>query len=122
VYDPPMTFTILSDRWVGNTGCPAKSSTKGGHPNCNESSEYLQGGEFLDQASDYRLFKTDSNSREWFFTQAVLKFLSASSISVMDWDAAPFPVSILYSLDSFLKTLYPIYNPVSWALSECAGG
>jgi hypothetical protein len=32
VYDPPMTFTILSDRWVGNTGCPAKSSTKGGHP------------------------------------------------------------------------------------------
>jgi hypothetical protein len=33
VYDPPMTFTILSGRWVGNTGCPAKSSTKGGHPN-----------------------------------------------------------------------------------------
>jgi hypothetical protein len=32
VYDPPMTFTILSGRWVGNTGCPAKSSTKGGHP------------------------------------------------------------------------------------------
>jgi hypothetical protein len=32
VYGPPMTFTILSDRWVGNTGCPAKSSTKGGHP------------------------------------------------------------------------------------------
>jgi hypothetical protein len=29
---PPMTFTILSGRWVGNTGCPAKSSTKGGHP------------------------------------------------------------------------------------------
>jgi hypothetical protein len=23
----------LSGRWVGNTGCPAKSSTKGGHPN-----------------------------------------------------------------------------------------
>jgi hypothetical protein len=22
-------FTILSGRWVGNTGCPAKSSTKG---------------------------------------------------------------------------------------------
>jgi hypothetical protein len=34
VYDPPMTFTILSGRWVGNTGCPAKSSTKGGHPRC----------------------------------------------------------------------------------------
>jgi hypothetical protein len=32
VYDLPMTFTILSGRWVGNTGCPAKSSTKGGHP------------------------------------------------------------------------------------------
>jgi hypothetical protein len=29
VHDPPMTFTILSGRWVGNTGCPAKSSTKG---------------------------------------------------------------------------------------------
>jgi hypothetical protein len=34
VYDPPMTFTILSGRWVGNTGCPTKSSMKGGHPNC----------------------------------------------------------------------------------------
>jgi hypothetical protein len=32
VYDPPMTFTILSGRWVDNTGCPANSSTKGGHP------------------------------------------------------------------------------------------
>jgi hypothetical protein len=32
VYDPPVTFTILSSRWVGNTGCPAKSSTKVGHP------------------------------------------------------------------------------------------
>jgi hypothetical protein len=32
VYDPPMPFTILSGRWVGDTGCPAKSSTKGGHP------------------------------------------------------------------------------------------
>jgi hypothetical protein len=32
VYDPPMTFTILSGRWVGNIGCPAKSSTKDGHP------------------------------------------------------------------------------------------
>jgi hypothetical protein len=32
VYDPPMTFTIISGRWVGNTGCPAKLSTKGGHP------------------------------------------------------------------------------------------
>jgi hypothetical protein len=32
VYDPTMTFTILSGRWVGNTGCPAKSLTKGGHP------------------------------------------------------------------------------------------
>jgi hypothetical protein len=32
VYDPPTTFTILSGRWVGNTGCPAKSSSKGGHP------------------------------------------------------------------------------------------
>jgi hypothetical protein len=32
VYDLPMTFTILSGRWVGNTGCTAKSSTKGGHP------------------------------------------------------------------------------------------
>jgi hypothetical protein len=32
VYDPPMTFTILSGRWVANTGCPAKSSMKGGHP------------------------------------------------------------------------------------------
>jgi hypothetical protein len=32
VYDLPMTFTILSGRWVGNTGCPAKLSTKGGHP------------------------------------------------------------------------------------------
>jgi hypothetical protein len=30
VYDPLMTFTFLSGRWV--TGCPAKSSTKGGHP------------------------------------------------------------------------------------------
>jgi hypothetical protein len=29
VYDPPVTFKILSGRWVGNTGCPAKSSTKG---------------------------------------------------------------------------------------------
>jgi hypothetical protein len=35
VYDPPMTFTILSGRWVGNTGYPAKSSAKGGHPNAN---------------------------------------------------------------------------------------
>jgi hypothetical protein len=34
VYDPPVTFTILSGRWVGNTGCPAKPSTKGGHPIC----------------------------------------------------------------------------------------
>jgi hypothetical protein len=33
VYDPPMICTILSGRWVGNTVCPAKSSTKGGHPN-----------------------------------------------------------------------------------------
>jgi hypothetical protein len=32
VYDPPMTFTIILDRWVDNTGCPTKSSTKGGHP------------------------------------------------------------------------------------------
>jgi hypothetical protein len=32
VYDPPMTFTILSGRWVGNAGCPAKSCSKGGHP------------------------------------------------------------------------------------------
>jgi hypothetical protein len=32
VYYPPMTYTILSGRWVGNTGCPAKSSTQGGHP------------------------------------------------------------------------------------------
>jgi hypothetical protein len=32
VYDSPMTFMILSDRWVSNTGCPAKSSMKGGHP------------------------------------------------------------------------------------------
>jgi hypothetical protein len=32
VYDPSVTFTILSGRWVGNTGCPAKSSTKGGQP------------------------------------------------------------------------------------------
>jgi hypothetical protein len=32
VYDPPVTFTILSGRWVGDTGCPAKSSAKGGHP------------------------------------------------------------------------------------------
>jgi hypothetical protein len=37
VYDPPMTFTILSGRLVDNTGCPPKSSTKGGHP-----TEYLQ--------------------------------------------------------------------------------
>jgi hypothetical protein len=29
VYDPPMTFTILSGRWVGDTGCTAKSSTEG---------------------------------------------------------------------------------------------
>jgi hypothetical protein len=28
MYDPPMTFTILSGRWVGNTGCPTKLSTK----------------------------------------------------------------------------------------------
>jgi hypothetical protein len=35
VYNLPMTFTILSGRWVGNTGCPAKSSTKGGHPRSN---------------------------------------------------------------------------------------
>jgi hypothetical protein len=28
-YYSPMTFMILSVRWVGNTGCPAKSSTKG---------------------------------------------------------------------------------------------
>jgi hypothetical protein len=32
VYDSLMTFTILWGRLVGNTGCPAKSSTKGGHP------------------------------------------------------------------------------------------
>jgi hypothetical protein len=32
VNDPPMTFIILLGRWVGNTGCPTKSSTKGGHP------------------------------------------------------------------------------------------
>jgi hypothetical protein len=32
VYDPPMTFTILSGRLVGDTGCPAKTSAKGGHP------------------------------------------------------------------------------------------
>jgi hypothetical protein len=32
VYDPQMTFTILSGRWVGHTGCPVKSSTKSGHP------------------------------------------------------------------------------------------
>jgi hypothetical protein len=32
VHDLPMTFTILSSRWVGDTGCPTKSSTKGGHP------------------------------------------------------------------------------------------
>jgi hypothetical protein len=32
VYDPPMTSTIPLGRWVGNTGCPAKSSTKCGHP------------------------------------------------------------------------------------------
>jgi hypothetical protein len=31
VYDLPMTFTVLSGRLLGNTGCPAKSSTKGGH-------------------------------------------------------------------------------------------
>jgi hypothetical protein len=37
VYDPPMTFTILSGRWVGNTGCLAKSSTKGGHPKGHQS-------------------------------------------------------------------------------------
>jgi hypothetical protein len=34
VYDPPIIFTILSGRWVGNTGCPPKSSTKGGHATC----------------------------------------------------------------------------------------
>jgi hypothetical protein len=28
----PVKFTVLSGRWVGNTGCPAKSPTKGGHP------------------------------------------------------------------------------------------
>jgi hypothetical protein len=53
VYDPPMTFTMLSGRCVGNTGCPAKSSTKGGHPSgaCNKNktdyscipNEYLYG-------------------------------------------------------------------------------
>jgi hypothetical protein len=32
VYDTPMKCMILSGRWVGNTGCPAKSSMKGGHP------------------------------------------------------------------------------------------
>jgi hypothetical protein len=31
VYDPPMTFTIQSGSLVDNTGCPAKSSTKGDH-------------------------------------------------------------------------------------------
>jgi hypothetical protein len=36
VYDPPMTSTILSGRWVGDTGCPTKSSTKGGHPIAEE--------------------------------------------------------------------------------------
>jgi hypothetical protein len=41
VYDPPMTFTILSGRWVGNTGCPAKSSTKGGHPNSHTYITYM---------------------------------------------------------------------------------
>jgi hypothetical protein len=32
VYDPPMTFTILSGRWVSNTGYPSKLSMKDGHP------------------------------------------------------------------------------------------
>jgi hypothetical protein len=27
--DPPITFTILSGWWYGNTVCPTKSSTKG---------------------------------------------------------------------------------------------
>jgi hypothetical protein len=35
VYDRPMTFTILSGRWGGNTRCPAKSFTKGGYPSSN---------------------------------------------------------------------------------------
>jgi hypothetical protein len=39
VYDPPMTFKILSVRWIGNTGCPAKSSAKGSHSSCMVSSE-----------------------------------------------------------------------------------
>jgi hypothetical protein len=51
VHDPPMTFTILSGRWVCNTGCPAKSSTKGGHPmwsdSGNHQASYLTGSSFL---------------------------------------------------------------------------
>jgi hypothetical protein len=62
VYDPPRTFTILSGRWVGNTWCPAKSSTKGGHPNCRmgecrargemrETHKFFYGN--LDQSEDF---------------------------------------------------------------------
>jgi hypothetical protein len=46
VYDPPMTFTILRGSWVGNTGCPAKSSTKGGHPSLHGVTTWKLG--FLD--------------------------------------------------------------------------
>jgi hypothetical protein len=42
MYNPPMRFTILSDRWVGNTGCPAKSSTKGGHPSRSATMSFSQ--------------------------------------------------------------------------------
>jgi hypothetical protein len=28
MYEPSMTFTILSGRWVGDSGCPAKSSIR----------------------------------------------------------------------------------------------
>jgi hypothetical protein len=49
VNDPPMIFTILSGRWVGNTGCPEKSSSKGGHPT-SVSCQSLKSGELFLQA------------------------------------------------------------------------
>jgi hypothetical protein len=58
VYDPPMTFTILSGRWDGNTGCPAKSSTKRGHPT-HMSSDYICGRQTMQTRSFLKYMKSE---------------------------------------------------------------
>jgi hypothetical protein len=64
VRDPPMTFTILSGRWVGNTGCPAKSSTKGGHPNHERSSFVVPGVKMLVRVNEI------ARATQWAFAAA----------------------------------------------------